>query len=86
MLDTPQAVPLRSLFASAASRSAQVDEVAADRGVVPHPDLVLRAVIENHRAEGIPACFEAGPQLMLLVDHDVAYQRAGDLALAGAFG
>ena len=29
---------------------------------------------------------EAGPQLVLLGDQDVAYERAGDLAPAGAFG
>src|SRR3984957_20118805 len=80
------AVPLRRLLASASSRGAKVDEVAADRGVVPHPGLVLRAVVEHHRADRIPACLEAGPQLMLLGDQDVADQGAGDLAPAGAFG
>jgi hypothetical protein len=39
MLETPQAVPLGSLFTSAGSSGAQVDQVAADRGVVPHPGL-----------------------------------------------
>src|SRR2546421_7098042 len=80
------AVSLRSPFALAGSRGAQVDEVAADRGVMPHPGLVLRAVVEDRRAEGMPACFETGPQLVLLGDEDVAQQRAGDLAPAGAFG
>jgi hypothetical protein len=80
------AVLLRSSFASASPRGAQVDEVAADRGVAPHPGLVLRAVVESHRAAGIPAHFEARPQLVLLGGQDVAYQSAGDLAPAGAFG
>ena len=68
MPESPHAMPLRSLFASAGPGGTQVDEVAADRGVVPHPRLVLRAVVENHRAKGIPACLEARPQLMLLGD------------------
>jgi ATP-binding cassette subfamily B protein len=70
--ETSQAVPLRSPFASAGPGGAQVDEVAADRGVAPNPGLVLRAVVENHRAAGIPARFEARPQLVLLGDQDVA--------------
>src|SRR5580658_1512296 len=77
-------MPLGSLFAPAGPGGAEVDEVAADRGVVPHPCLVLRAVVENSRADGIPARLEARPPFMLLGDQDVAYQRAGDLPPAGA--
>jgi hypothetical protein len=29
---------------------------------------------------GIPECFEAVPQVVLIGDRDFAYQRAGDLA------
>ena len=77
---------LRGLFALAGSGGAKVDEVAAVRGVVPDAGLVLRAVVEDHRAGGIPARFEAGPQLVLLGEEDVSDQGAGDLAPALALG
>src|ERR1700689_3484417 len=84
--ETSNKLLLRSLFASAGPRGAQVDEVAAHRGVVPDPGLVLRVVVENHRADRIPARLEAGPQPVLLSGQDVAQHRAGHLAPAGAFG
>jgi hypothetical protein len=67
---------LRGLFALAGSGGAQVDEVAAVRGAVPDPGLVLGAVVEDHRAGGIPAGFEAGPQSVLLGDQDVGQHGA----------
>ena len=78
----PLQVSLRRLLASAGARGTQVDEVAADKGVVPDPGLVLRAVVKDHRAEGIPARFEAWPQFVLLGDENVPQQSAGDLAPA----
>jgi len=78
----PLQVSLRRLLASAGARGTEVDEVAADKGVVPDPGLVLRAVVEDHRAEGIPARFEAWPQFVLLGDENVPQQSAGDLAPA----
>ena len=80
------AAPLRGVFAPASPGGAKVDEVAALRGVVPDTGLVLRAVVEDHRARGIPACFEAGPQLVLLSEQDVLEHGAGDLAPAVARG
>src|SRR5580692_181272 len=76
----------KALFALAGSGGAEVDEVAAVRGVVPDAGLVLRAVVEDHRARGIPACLEAGPQPVLLGDQDVAQHGAGHLAPALALG
>jgi hypothetical protein len=38
--------------------------------------LVLRGVVENHRAKRIPACFAVGPQLVLLGKPDVGWQVA----------
>ena len=60
-LPSDPAIPLRGLFALAGSGGAKVDEVAAVRGVVPDAGLVLRAVVEDHRAGGVPAGFQAGP-------------------------
>ena len=80
------AIPLRGLFALAGSGGAKVDEVAAVRGVVPDAGLVLRAVVEDHRAGGVPAGFQAGPQPVLLGEQDVAEHGAGDLAPALALG
>jgi hypothetical protein len=77
---------LRGVPALTSSGGAKVDEVAAVRGVVPDAGLVLRAVVEDHRAERIPACFEAGPQLMLLGEQDVAEHGAGDLAPSPVLG
>src|SRR5260370_5152052 len=72
MPEIRQAVLLRSSFASAGPGGAQIDEVAAERGVAPRPGLGLRAVVENHRAAGIPARSDARPQLVLLGGQDVA--------------
>lgn len=52
---------LRALDTSAGSGRAKVDEVPAVRGVVPHPGLVLRTVVEDDRAGLIPARFETRP-------------------------
>src|SRR5260370_30293399 len=52
--ETPQAVPLRSLFASAGPGRAPGGEVAPDRGVAPHPRPVLPDVVENYPGAAIP--------------------------------
>jgi hypothetical protein len=65
------------LLALAGPGGAEVDEVAAVRGVVPDTGLVLRAVVEDHRAAGIPAGFESGPQLIVHLDSSPTPRRPG---------